>query len=188
MKKDNLDTLFETLANQFDSEAPNAGHEARFLNKLKHQNDTAIISVKKKTVSLWKPLLGIAATVTLIIVFTFGLKTETAQNDLASISPEMAETQSFFSRTIKQELQKLNEEKTPEAQQLIKDATTRLNKLEAAYDALKTDLAESGDDKRVIYAMISNFQNRIEVLQTTLQKIEEIKQLKINENYESNTI
>ena len=49
---------------------------------------------------------------------------------------------------------------------------------------LKEDLTISGDDSRVIYAMISNFQSRIEVLQNVLQKIEEIKQLKqiTNEN------
>ena len=43
---------------------------------------------------------------------------------------------------------------------------------------LTKDLSESGDDKRVIYAMISNFQNRIDVLQTVIERVDAIKQLK----------
>lgn len=188
MKKDNIDNLFESLANQFDSEVPNVGHQARFLDKLNNTSKTEVVFTQKSKFSLWKPLLGIAATLTLIVVFPFGLKQQATQNDLASISPEMAETQNFFAATISQELERLNKEKTPEVQTLIKDAITRLNKLETAYELLKTDLVESGDDKRVIYAMINNFQNRIELLQTTLEKIEDIKTLKNNTNYESNTI
>ena len=83
-------------------------------------------------------------------------------------------------------LYKLNNESSPEAQKLIADATQRLNTLEREYDNLKIDLGESGDDKRVIFAMISNFQTRIEILKNTLQEIEHIKQLKIT-SYETNS-
>ena len=53
----------------------------------------------------------------------------------------------------------------------------QIETLENKYEQLKEDLSESGDDSRVIYAMISNFQNRIDLLQNVLQKIEEIKPL-----------
>ena len=38
MNKDNLNTLFEDLKNEFNIEAPNIGHQQRFLDKLNNQN------------------------------------------------------------------------------------------------------------------------------------------------------
>ena len=63
-----------------------------------------------------------------------------------------------------------------------------MKRLENEYESLITDLSESGNDQRVIYAMISNFQNRIEILQNTLQQIEIVKQLKNSKNENNNTI
>ena len=54
----------------------------------------------------------------------------------------------------------------------------QLKTLEADYEKLKTDLGKSGNDKRVIYAMINNFQTRIDILQNVLSGIEQIKELK----------
>lgn len=50
--------------------------------------------------------------------------------------------------------------------------------LEKNYENLKIDLKESGNDKRVIYAMISNFQSRIDLLENVLKTIENLKTLK----------
>jgi septum formation inhibitor-activating ATPase MinD len=62
----------------------------------------------------------------------------------------------------------------------VDDALKQVAILENKYVGLKKDLVQSGNDKRVIYAMISNFQNRINLLQQVIKKIEEIKNLKIN--------
>ncbi len=53
-----------------------------------------------------------------------------------------------------------------------------MNKLEENYILLTVELEKSNEDKRIIYAMISNYQQRIEVLQTLLQQLDEIKQIK----------
>ena len=52
-----------------------------------------------------------------------------------------------------------------------------MNTLETQYENLKNDLLESGQDKRVIYAMIDNFQNRIDLLEQVLEHIEATKKL-----------
>ena len=109
------------------------------------------------------------------------------QSDLASISPEMKQTQQFYSGLIEQELIALNAEATPETQAIIKDALQQLKKLENRYKRMENDLLESGKDKRVIHAMIQNFQQRIDLLSEVLEQIENIKSLN-NQNYESNTI
>lgn len=186
MSNDNIDKLFETLKGNFDVEAPNSGHQQRFLDKLNNANKT--VTTPTKTRRLWSPFVGIAASVVILIGLFLGIQTESNAKDLASISPEMAKTQSFFTATIAEELDKLKDETSPETKVLVNDALKQLDLLEAEYDQLKTDLSESGDDKRVIYAMISNFQNRIDLLQNVLQKIEEVKQLKQNTNENASTI
>jgi hypothetical protein len=108
--------------------------------------------------------------------------------DLASISPELSETQDFFTTAIALELASLNSERTPETETIVADALKRIDLLEKAYEKLKIDLNESGDDKRVIYAMISNFQSRIDLLQNVLKQIEEVKQLNQNSNENKITI
>jgi len=187
MKDDNLTTLFKDLKDDFDTEVPSIGHENRFMQKLQNQEQRTTDTNSTRR-SWWKPLMSIAASVALIVsVFTI-LQQEPEVKDLASVSPELSETQDFFTATIAEELSKLESERNPETEALFKDAMTQMSSLEKEYETLKIDLTESGDDKRVIYAMISNFQNRIELLQTVLENIEDIKQLKLQSNEDSISI
>ena len=100
----------------------------------------------------------------------------------------MSKTQNFFTSTISEELLKLNEERSPDTEVLINDAMNQMKILEKEYESLKIDLTNSGDDKRVIYAMISNFQTRIDLLKSVMETIENVKQLKKNNNENSITI
>ncbi|QCE42664.1 hypothetical protein [Psychroserpens sp. NJDZ02] len=179
---DTIEQLFKKLDHQFDVETPTLGHQQRFMDKLNASKTDLKVTSSKST--YWKPLLAVAASIALILTITFNLKPDTADKDLASISPELAETQSFFANTITFELNKLNTVKSPETEQLVNDALLRLGQLEKEYKNLKLNLIESGEDQRVIYAMITNFQNRIDLLQSTLLQIEAIKTLKQN-NYET---
>jgi hypothetical protein len=187
MKDDNLNTLFKNLKEDFDVETPSLGHQQRFLDKLNNQSKTGDITTKPQR-SIWRPLIGIAASVALLISLFVGFQQDINSKDLASVSPEMATTQNFFTNAITSELEKLNSEETPEFQDLIVDALFQIKILEENYEQLKIDLNESGEDNRVIYAMIANFQNRIDVLQNVLLHIEDIKQLKNNTYENSSTI
>ena len=77
---------------------------------------------------------------------------------------------------------------TDKIDQIINDALKQIQLLEKEYQNLKTDLTESGKDQRVIYAMISNFQNRIDILNTVLEQIENVKQFNSVSNENNNTI
>lgn len=177
MNKDNLDELFVRLENNFDLENPSTNHKTRFLEKLNNQKGIKLVHVNKQKRSLLKPMMGIAASVVLLIsLFIFSQK-ESVDRDLASVSPEMAKTQDFFMVSINDELHKLQEASSPETKKIIEDALSRIKVLEKDYESLKYDLNESGDDNRVIYAMISNFQNRIDILQNTLDQINTIKKI-----------
>ncbi|MGY0392294.1 hypothetical protein ACW5R3_07055 [Bizionia sp. KMM 8389] len=175
MKLDDIDTLFNDLQSEFDLETPADNHEKRFLNKLNKQNQKK--PTKGKLVKLWLPVISIAASIVLLVTMVLGGNAQSQVSGLASVSPEMAKTESFFTSTIASELKKLETESNPKTTLLINDALKQLKRLETEYELLKTDLSQSGNDQRVIYAMISNFQNRIEVLENTLKQIEHLKEL-----------
>lgn len=187
MKKDSINDLFENLEGGFDIEMPNIGHEQRFLDKLNQQ--TQVVEQTPKKTNYWKPFLAVAASLVLCFsVFTIMQPQESELMDLANVSPELEQTQSFFTTAIAEELSALEAERSPETEEMVNDAMKELKILEKEYNALKIDLTESGNDKRVIYAMIANFQNRINVLKTVLKHIEEVKNFKNNQNENTTTI
>lgn len=183
-QKDTLEQLFDRLEGSFDIHETPAQHQKRFLEKLESGKTSRVRSINWwiPLTPVWKPL-SLAASVVLLIfagVLFQGVNAEV--EGLAGVSQEMEETQTFFTSAISEELETLRSFETVETKTLIDDTLERLGVLEAEYDQLKTDLVESGNDKRVISAMIANFQNRIELLQQVIQTIEEIKTLKANQN------
>ncbi len=187
MQKDTIDELFDNLKGEFNVNEPNKDHELRFLDKLK-ANDVASNTSKRSSGFNWRPFLAIAASLVICLSVFMTLQNEPEALDLASVSPELSETQDFFTVTIENELKKLNDERSPLTEQIITDALKQIEVLETNYQKLKTDLTESGNDQRVIYAMITNFQNRINILNTVLEQIEDVKQLKFNNDEPKNTI
>ena len=185
MEIKDIENLFRNQ--DFDFAEPSPGHQERFLEKLKEQgshSDNCIFSW------LWAPLLAVAAGLVLIIMLTGNLTGFTINNDpgdLANVSPEMKETQLFYSSLIKTELAKVNNVKSPETEAMVNDAQAQMEKLDLEYEKLRNDLVKSGQDKRVIFAMVSNLQQRIDILNNVLTTIEEINKLK-NPKNENNYI
>ena len=185
MKNEDLYKLFENR--DFDLAEPPENHRDRFSEKLKKHQAPA---KSGKLRLMMTPLLAVAAMFLFIFViteFSPAGNTLTKSGDLAGISPEMKETHQFYSTLIKTELAKVNAAKTPETEAIANDAIAQLEKLDKEYEKLKKDLVDSGQDKRVIFAMVSNLQQRIDLLNHVLTRIENIKELK-NPNNENNVI
>lgn len=187
MKTNNdLKDLFDGL--DFDIAEPTPRHEERFRKKLKQRS-------KKKmprhngVINMWLPVMAIAASfLVAVLIFQGVFANPFSQNqELANVSPEMKQTQDFYSSVIKTELAALQEQKTPETEAVINDALAQMEILEKDYENLKKDLGKSGQDQRVIYAMITNFQKRIDLLKVVLEKVNEINTLK-NTNHENTII
>lgn len=179
MGNDNIDNLFNDLKGKFDIEKTPEGHQKRFLYKLNNQNNVSV-----RQLNWWKPLSVAASIAILITVGYFSLLQGKTSTGLASVSPEMKKTQTFFNTAIEKELNTLDTFNGPKVKAMAEDAIKQIKILEDDYKILETDLSESGNDKRVIYAMISNFQKRIDLLQNVIKKIEEVKELnnKTHEN------
>ena len=173
--KDNLEKRVKELQGQFDIEEPNIGHFDRFEAKLARQATTDK-SIKWNP-NTWK-WMAVAASIVLLVGLWFSNPTDQQGMQLAEVSSEMEDTQSFFVSTIQKELEEINLERNDDNKQVIENALTHLNELEKEYNQLTLELEDSNQDKRIIYAMINNFQQRIEILQTLLQQLDEIKSLK----------
>lgn len=173
--KDNLEKRFKELQGQFDLEEPNIGHFNRFEAKLVRKTERPkIVQWNPKT---WK-WLAVAASIALLLMLFIGVPQQEQGMQLAEVSPEMEETQSFFISTIENELESINAQRTNDNQEIIDNALAHLKELEEEYQQLTIELENSNQDKRIVYAMINNFRQRIEVLQTLLQQLDEINKIK----------
>lgn len=171
--KSNFEEFIEKNRELFDVQEPEAGHFERFREKL----DTAKTGQGKGRIISFLPWLLAAASVLLLITISLTAINSKKGSELADISPEMKETQGFFESTIIKEMAGIQKIKTPENAKIIDDGLQQMKKLEVNYEILKQELKQSGQDKRVIYAMISNFQQRIEILQTIMLQLEELEEI-----------
>ncbi len=184
MSTDKVEKLFKKMKDQLDIYEPSANHQNRFLEKLQQQNKVVQLQPKKRN---WYTPLAIAASIALLLGITTMTMVFTPEEkaDLASVSPKMQETQNFFTAAIHLQLEEINNASSEETQKIVSDAMQQLEKLESDYETLKTDLVTSGNDKRVISAMIKNFQKRANLLEEVLKEINNINEFKSLKNENS---
>jgi len=167
MSTNNLNQLFENQ-NNWDFEEPNLGHEKRFLDKLKKQQP------KKKKFN-WIPM-SIAALFLLgfgILIFNY---TNNPTEEVA-FSPQVQETHDYFSSVINNELATLKKHETPQSKALINDAMNEMESLEKDYQNLKEEIAKNGENKQIVFAMITNMQTRISFIKSVLEQVEDINKI-----------
>lgn len=161
--EDKLHNFFND--HEFDIHEPRSGHLDRFEKRLQG------VQPKRKTSWKW---MSVAASVILLIGFGLGNMTN-EKIDLASISPKMAEVQTYFVSTIDKEIREIEQNRTLQTEDLIEQALDDLEELEDSYKLFVKELTENGQQRKIINAMIDNYQQRLEILQKTLEQIELIK-------------
>jgi len=190
MEKESLDHLFKELQGSFDIKEPREGHQERFLQKLEFNNDAPqkVVKINSKSKAWFKPF-SIAAS--LVILLSIGLivnnNTQTVDEQIAEISPEVSQTQFYFASLVEQQIRELESNATEETQQIIADTMIQLKRLETNYQKLEQDLLSGGNSKLILNAMITNFQTRLDLLQDVIDQIDNIKTLK-NQNDANFTI
>jgi len=170
-EKDNLDELFNRFENQWDIQELNADHQMDFLQKLN----------KKEPKKRYWFVTAIAASIVLMLGVSLFYKNEKPK-EFKFASKETKRTDSIFNILIDNELVKLKEKNSPENQQIIDDAMKQMKTFDADYQKIINELQKNGENKQIIYAMISNLQTRISFLQTVLKRIEDNEKLKNTSN------
>ncbi len=178
--KNTIEDFFKENREEFNLTEPNVGHFERFQARLQKVDEKP----KKKGGTPWY-VLAVAASVLMFFGYWMGNYNQNSIDkgiELADVSPKMEETQNFYLATIQKELEVIKTKKTTANQKIIDDAFIQLELLETNYRKLTLELKESNADKRVIYAMITNFQNRLQILQNLMDQLEEFEELVPQEN------
>lgn len=172
MNTNNIHTLFENQEN-WDLESPKFGHEDRFLKKLRKEH---FKNNKTKWISI-----SIAASLLLGFGFFFINYNSTNSNKVV-FSSQVQQTHDYFSSVINSELATLKKQETPDSEVLVNDAMKQMNALENDYEKLKLEISKNGENKQIVYAMITNMQTRISFIKSVVDQVEIIKNLKNNNN------
>ena len=157
----------------FDVFELKSGHNERFLAKMKQNKQRKRFSIAPK----WY----VAASI--LLLFGLGFGVYSAQIKQRDVAPEIKQSQQYFSKVIKQELQELQTINTKETNSVFKDTMKQMKVLEDAYQKLLNDY-QKNKSKYILNAMIENFNQRIEILQFVKLQIEKIKQIK-NQKHET---
>ncbi|QMU65907.1 MAG: hypothetical protein GKR88_17590 [Flavobacteriaceae bacterium] len=162
--EDKLHHFFTT--NEFDIYEPHSDHVDRFEKRLQGIRPGNTISRK------W---MSIAASVILLIGFGLGNLTSSDTVDLSTISPKMDEVQTYFLNTIHQGIKEIEKNRSLQTEDIIEQALDDIEELEDNYKVFVKELTKNGEQRKIINAMIHNYQQRLDILQRTLQQIELIK-------------
>ncbi|CAL2080850.1 hypothetical protein [Tenacibaculum sp. 190524A02b] len=151
--------------NDFDIHEPHSGHLDRFQRKLQNS--------QKKSSYPWK-WMSIAASIVLVVGFYLGTTIQPTNKkfSLAGISPNMAETETFFISTIKQELKEIEKHRNIETEMLIEHALDEIEELEEKFQAFSKELQNSDNKRIIIKSLINNYQQRLNILEQLLVKLE----------------
>lgn len=179
-EKDNITNLFERLQNDFDIEVPHIGHQDRFLAKIQQQQARAKKEASKPVVLFtWWKQMAAACVILVSLGILIGINLNTsAEETNVTLSPEVQKSQVYFASLLEKEIAKVKAAENEDTKEIIQDALIQLERLEKDYNNLKKQLVERGEDKRILHAMVINFQLRIDLVESVLTQIDELKLFK----------
>lgn len=172
MENDFLKQQYKAIS--FDIEEPNLGHFERFEKKINASKRV------RKSNRLYK-YIAVAACFLLLVSIGYQFIFSEQKIELSEVSSEMKKAQDYFTVSIDKKLRNITLYENKNTQKLIEDSKEELKRLEKDYEKLTIDLAKNKYEKRIIYAMIQNFQQRIQILKDLQLKIETITNFKSND-------
>lgn len=108
-------------------------------------------------------------------------------SDLSNIDPQLAKQQIHYASLIelkRNELKRIEKEEP----QLYQEFSEEIKKMDAGFQKLKKDLPGSPNQEETVKAMIRNLQFQIDLLNQQLNIIQQINQLKKEQNNETQNI
>ena len=150
MIKDELKELVNTHREELDDKELPMGHEMRFIAKL---------NAEKKSKVNWKFLA--AASIALL----FSLNTLVSSNGYQNSTEyqEFTTTATYYENLIERKIESVSN--TSNSEQILNDHLQQLDQLDQEYQVLREELLASPNAKRIIDAIIYNFNTRISLLE-----------------------
>ncbi len=182
-----LENFIKNNRKQFDELEPPVGLWDKIEQQLNEQ--PKIVLIKKERVVKLSFLLKIAATVIVVFALAIGFwknqKKETIE--ISAINPELAKQQVHYASLIQEkriELKQIEKEDP----QLYKEFSSEIKTMDENYQKLKIELPNSPNQEETVKAMIRNLQIQIQVLNQQLEIIEQVNQIKKEQQNETQSI
>jgi hypothetical protein len=174
---DSLEQMIRKNREAIQNDLPPDGHFDRFELKLSQKSH--------KYSTYWIGFLsGMVAVIVIgVIMFLHPGKELKNSMTVSNLSGQNAEVEFYYTHTINQQTQKLNEysikfgANDPSLKMLIKE----LEEYDHTYSQICKDLQTTPNDERVINALITYYQTKLEIINKILQEVEN-KQVKQKEN------
>ena len=164
---DQLEKMIEKFRDDIQNDHPNEGHFDRFEMKLN--------STEKNKPRFWIGYTtSIAAILVVALLVFLPEKSENGKLTLSDLSEQYANVEFYYTSSINQQTQQiisLNEKMGND--QSIQLLVEELKMYDQVYDQLCTDLNAMPNDERVINALITYYQTKLEITSKILFSIEQ---------------
>ena len=165
-ENDELESLLQQAAKTCDAAQPDDGHKVRFSERLDaiHQVDTRY---KRR---VWYRAAVVTVLLSISAVLSFQLMQSDPSNTTVGLPDEVKKEQFYLETIVETAMSKIEAERNENTQMIIDEAFVQLKLLEEEQKRLEQELKENYD-KRIVKALMDNFQFRIRLLENVMEQI-----------------
>lgn len=183
----NLEHKILNNRQEFDHAEPASGHFERFTEKLRRTS-----MAKRFPVPYYLRVAAVLLFVSLSSIIVYELIRPSQWNKgtytIGRISPEYREVEDFFIHTINSKYDILESLYNGESEQ-AKVIRNELKEMDIIFQNLSNELENDPNNDRLINAMIQHYQMKLEILNSIITQLENIKQITSKNNkYENKEI
>ena len=183
-----LEKQIQANRQKFDSQEPSSGHMERFGQKLQNRQSRSLFSRIPYALKAAVVLLLVALSSILIYEQARIYYQDQRVISLQDISDEFGEAEFYYTSLINnkyQEINRLNIDDPKQKEMLM----IELEEMDKLFHSLQKDFQANPTDRRVINAMISHYQLKLEIMSQIVKQLEEVKQVNIKyKDHESKEI
>jgi len=163
----NLEQFFKNKPGVFDVDELPDGHFERFAAKMaaaQNQSKPRFTILKFAAILIAFLMLGFAGG----YVYQ---QNQHKQVALGNISPEYQEVEQFFQSSVSQKIDQLKKMDCDLGRKALHDALAEFKRIDQEYADLQNNFSQNAEDERVISAMISCYQSKLDILSRMLTQI-----------------
>jgi hypothetical protein len=161
---------------RFDSQEPSSGHMERFAQKLNAQATPSLFSRIPYALKAAVILILVALSSILIYEQARIYYQDQRELSLRDISHEFGEAEFYYTSLINhkyEQINRLNLDDPKQKEMLMME----LEEMDRLFHSLQKDFQSNPGDQRVINAMISHYQLKLDIMSQIIRQLEEVNQL-----------
>jgi hypothetical protein len=182
---DKLEQHIRSRKGEFDSFEPAEGHFDRFAGKL-HPGRTSLFSRIPYAVKVAAVLLLVAASSILIYEQVNQVHIKRDFAGLNDISREFSDIESYYTSLINEKYRAIDDftSDNPEQNRIL---INELELMDNMFKSLQQDFQANPMDERIIHAMITHYELKLEIMGQILTQLENVQQINKNNNSDEST-